>query len=108
MLGQFSSQGCAIDLVVTSPIDPNDETNSEALRFRRKPKPGMIFDACEILNIDLQVSVLIGDSDSDIEAGKAAGIPTIIRIAQDMPQSRENHCFADLTSLLKSKELVIK
>lgn len=108
MLGQFSKQGCKIDLVVTSPIDPNDKTNSDALKFRRKPNPGMIFDACEILNIDPHLSVLIGDSESDIDAGKAAGIPTLIRIAQNVQRTSEIACFSDLGTLLEIKELVIK
>lgn len=108
ILTQFSIRGCVIDLVVTSPIDPNDEKNSEAVKFRRKPLPGMILDACEILSIDPGKSVLIGDSESDIEAGMAAGIPTLIRIAQSMPHTRATHCFTSIESLLDVKEVVIK
>jgi D-glycero-D-manno-heptose 1,7-bisphosphate phosphatase len=108
MLGQFLAQDCTIDLVVTSPIDPNDETNSEALKFRRKPNPGMIFDACEVLNIDPHISVLIGDSDSDIEAGMAAGIPALIKIGQEVTQRQGISNFPDLNAVLKKKELVIK
>lgn len=40
----------------------------------RKPKPGMIFKAQEEFNIDLGQSVLIGDKESDIEAGRRAGV----------------------------------
>lgn len=108
MLEQFSFNDCEIDLVVASPIDPNGENNSEALIFRRKPNPGMIFDACEVLNIDPHVSVLIGDSDSDVEAAQAAGIPTIIRLNRQMATSEGIYCFGDLNSLLENKELVIK
>lgn len=108
ILAQFLIRDCVIDLVVTSPIDPNDETNSEAVKFRRKPMPGMILDACEILGIDPHTSILIGDSESDIEAGVAAGIPTLIRIAQSMPQTLATHCFTSIDSLLEVKEVVIK
>ena len=48
----------------------------EALRApssRRKPEPGMILDLAEKWNINLGASVMIGDSDSDVVAGKAAG-----------------------------------
>lgn len=40
----------------------------------RKPKPGLILEACDKYNIDLSRSVLIGDKMSDLEAGHNAGI----------------------------------
>ena len=43
----------------------------------RKPKPGMIYTAAEKHNLDLSNSWIIGDRDSDIEAGLTAGIRTI-------------------------------
>ncbi len=39
----------------------------------RKPKPKMILDAAEMLNIDLSRSYMIGDRKSDLLAGTAAG-----------------------------------
>jgi D-glycero-D-manno-heptose 1,7-bisphosphate phosphatase len=45
---------------------------------RRKPRPGMIWDAAEKLNLDLSRSWLIGDAPRDIEAGRAAGCRTIL------------------------------
>lgn len=44
----------------------------------RKPAPGMLLRAAERLDIDLGRSWMIGDSDSDIEAGQAAGCSTIL------------------------------
>lgn len=40
----------------------------------RKPKPGMILQACQEYNIDKQQSFLIGDGKRDVEAAEAAGI----------------------------------
>lgn len=40
----------------------------------RKPKPKLILDAASKLNLNLQQSYLIGDRESDFEAGKAAGL----------------------------------
>lgn len=40
----------------------------------RKPNPGMIFKAQKEFYIDLENSILIGDKNTDIEAGKRAGI----------------------------------
>lgn len=44
----------------------------------RKPKPGMLLRAKEDFNIDLQSSWMIGDRDSDMQAGKNAGCHTIL------------------------------
>jgi D,D-heptose 1,7-bisphosphate phosphatase len=43
----------------------------------RKPSPGMLLAAAEKYNIDLSQSWIIGDRNSDIEAGKAAGCITV-------------------------------
>ena len=40
----------------------------------RKPEPLMITKAAKKYSIDLQQSVLIGDKETDIEAGKRAGV----------------------------------
>ena len=39
----------------------------------RKPEPGLIFNLAQKWNIDLNTSVMIGDRDSDVEAGQRAG-----------------------------------
>jgi len=45
---------------------------------RRKPKPGMLLEAARALALDLRHSWLIGDAKRDIEAGRAAGVRTIL------------------------------
>ena len=40
----------------------------------RKPEPGLLFDLAEKWQIDLAASVMIGDRDSDVTAGKRAGM----------------------------------
>jgi histidinol-phosphate phosphatase family protein len=44
----------------------------------RKPKSGMIRKAVKDLDIDLDSSILIGDSDTDLKLGKNTGIKTVI------------------------------
>lgn len=39
----------------------------------RKPKPGMLFDLAKKWQLDLSSSVMIGDRESDFEAGQRAG-----------------------------------
>lgn len=40
----------------------------------RKPEPGLLFDLAQKWKIDLAASVMIGDRDSDVEAGQRAGM----------------------------------
>jgi D-glycero-D-manno-heptose 1,7-bisphosphate phosphatase len=51
--------------------------NSKQNCICRKPKPGMILDACKKHAIDLSTSWIVGDRNSDIEAGVNAGIHTV-------------------------------
>lgn len=43
----------------------------------RKPNPGMILKLAEKYDIDLAKSVMVGDHERDIEAGKKAGCKTV-------------------------------
>ena len=43
----------------------------------RKPKPGLIFEAAALFDIDLANSFMVGDRWKDIEAGNNAGCKTI-------------------------------
>ena len=44
----------------------------------RKPMPGMILLAASDHDIDLSSSVMVGDRDTDIRAGRAAGVKTVL------------------------------
>jgi len=57
----------------------------------RKPNPGMLLTAADEIDIDLSDSWLIGNSNSDIEAGLRAGCKTIlINRSLDYKQSQPN------------------
>lgn len=45
---------------------------------RRKPKPGMIFEAQRDLHVDLENSWMVGDRPSDLECGWAAGVRSLL------------------------------
>jgi len=47
---------------------------SSANSPRRKPAPGMLLEAAKELGIDLADAVMVGDSATDIQAAKAAGV----------------------------------
>jgi len=44
----------------------------------RKPKPGMLLQAAKDFDIDLVRSIFIGDKKSDMDAGAAAGVGTLL------------------------------
>jgi D-glycero-D-manno-heptose 1,7-bisphosphate phosphatase len=75
LLGQ---EGAYVDDIFYCPHHPDKGFEGERLEYKiecncRKPKPGMILQAAQKYNIDLQESWMIGDSSSDMEAGKNAG-----------------------------------
>ncbi len=69
---------------------PHHPTEAEG-EFRqqcdcRKPAPGMIQQAVLDHGIDVKTSLLVGDKDSDIEAGRAAGVGRLFKVV-DSAQS---------------------
>jgi len=81
MVGQFEAHGIRMAKVYFCPYHPVHgigEYKQDA--FCRKPYPGMILQAMREFQLDLASSVLIGDKESDIEAGLRAGVGTTILI----------------------------
>ena len=79
---ELGTQGAYLDAIYFCPHHPHKGYEGEipGLKFDcdcRKPKPGMLLKAAEELNIELSNSYMIGDSDSDVEAGEAAGCKSI-------------------------------
>ena len=75
MCNRFADEGITIDKVYFSPFHPTEGIGKYLKDdISRKPNPGMILQAQSELNINLNNSILIGDKESDIKAGIAAGI----------------------------------
>ena len=66
MLSLLKEEGLRVDAVYH--CDSSDDSNE-----RRKPNPGMLWEASKELDIDLENSVMVGDRDIDIECGERAG-----------------------------------
>jgi D-glycero-D-manno-heptose 1,7-bisphosphate phosphatase len=43
----------------------------------RKPRPGLLLQAAREHGVDLRASVMVGDEETDVEAGRAAGCRTV-------------------------------
>ena len=79
MKGEFAAHGAPIDAVYHCPDHP---TEGQGIYRRdsdwRKPGPGMLLQAAADLALDLARSWCVGDKMSDIEAGRAAGVGTLV------------------------------
>jgi D-glycero-D-manno-heptose 1,7-bisphosphate phosphatase len=95
----FRTGGARIDDIYYCPHD------AEPLCSCRKPKPGMLLEAARVYDIDLQNSWMIGDSESDMQAGHAAGCKTLRLIDAEVADSGT----ADLraTSLLDATREIL-
>ena len=70
----------------------------------RKPKPGMLLNAIEDLNIDIANSILVGDKVSDLQAGIAVGVKSnyLVRTGKEITAEGEQLAaavFDDLTAV---------
>lgn len=74
MRSELALAGARLDAVYHCPHTP--DWNPPHGCHCRKPLPGLIVQAQEALGLDLRRAVLVGDKRSDIDAGRAAGIPT--------------------------------
>ena len=84
-------QGAYLDAIYYCPHHPHKGFDGEVeyLKFDcdcRKPKPGMLLKAAEDFNIDLSQSWMIGDSENDVMAGKAARCRTALIGTEDFGQ----------------------
>ncbi len=101
MLQQFSSHGVCIDRVYYCPYHPTEGIGKYRQdSFDRKPNPGMILKAKEDFSLDLSRSVLVGDKDSDLEAGRTAGIRYNLKLRHnDVSPAKDKLEFSDLHSI---------
>jgi D-glycero-D-manno-heptose 1,7-bisphosphate phosphatase len=56
---------------------------------RRKPGPGMLIEAGRDLELDLPACFIIGDSESDVEAGIRAGVKAAVLIGTTTEKGRD-------------------
>jgi D-glycero-D-manno-heptose 1,7-bisphosphate phosphatase len=75
MLGVFELRGAVVDFVYFCPFHPDQGVGEYRRESEcRKPNPGMLLRAAREHNIDLARSIMIGDKQSDMDAGQRAGV----------------------------------
>jgi D,D-heptose 1,7-bisphosphate phosphatase len=82
LLGQ---QNAYIDALYFCPHHPDGGYPEERKEYKikcncRKPAPGLLLRAADEMNIDLSQSYMIGDRDSDVEAGQNAHVKASLKI----------------------------
>jgi len=83
IVNTIEQKGGRIDSVQMCPHAPQDKCSC------RKPEPGMLLQASDELSLDLATSFLIGDSRSDLLAGKAAGIGDLALVRTGLGADQE-------------------
>ena len=79
VLGLLVAQGVEVDTSRLCLHHPDGVVAELAVTCDcRKPRPGMILDAAAELDSDLAQSWMIGDSDTDVEAGQLSGCRTVL------------------------------
>lgn len=95
MREHFAEGGAKVDAVYYCPHD------LEPVCDCRKPAPGMLLDAAKVHEVNLAASWMVGDSESDIQAGKKAGCKTVRLLAsqkRERSSSNTPNCEADLVA----------
>jgi len=86
MQGQFAAAGAPLTGVYYCPHHPDGLPPYNTHSPMRKPEPGMLLQAAREHALDLRRSVLIGDQESDISAGRAAGLKQTVLFAPAGPR----------------------
>ena len=101
MLGKFRDKDIKILDVYYCPHGP--ESNCKC----RKPKPGMLLEAKDKHDTDMERSWMIGDNEIDIQAANAAGISNtiLVRSGHLIDEFNSNSKFT-IDSIKQSKEII--
>ena len=99
MLDKFEEHNIRIEIVMASALNPEVSNPSTYELQRRKPNPGLFNDAKEIISIDIEKSVMIGDNLTDGYAAAAAGLSKIFIVNKKHFSNQVFCCFNSLSDL---------
>lgn len=97
MLNEFKKEDIDIHEVFYCPHNPGEKCEC------RKPGPGMILDAAKQYDVDIAQSWMIGDKESDINAGQNAGVKETIlvlgKVGEDIDASKAGYKITHLDEI---------
>ncbi|GEM_PF-258933 len=76
----FDERQAPLDAFYHCPHHPDFPPPDGAPCSCRKPEPGMLLQALDDLDLDPSRSALVGDADSDLEAGRRAGLAAVFDV----------------------------
>jgi D-glycero-D-manno-heptose 1,7-bisphosphate phosphatase len=89
--GEFTRRGVEIAATYHCPDHPTHGIGRYRRDTpRRKPGPGMFLEAAAELSLDLAGSWTIGDKQSDVAAGRAAGVGTLVLLDPAIRETRRD------------------
>ncbi len=111
LVGDLEGKGIHVEFVNMCPHHPEKNRNTEFgfLNWQcncRKPQAGMINNLLEGYGIDRANSYMVGDSYTDVQAGKKAGIKTVLLgkwkcdMCQRMEEGRPDHVIHRIEELV--------
>lgn len=83
LVNHVNQAGGRIDGVFLCPHTPEEGCSC------RKPRPGLLLQAAEALDLDLRRSILVGDTLGDLQAGAAAGVGTLALVRTGLGAEHE-------------------
>lgn len=101
MVDMLVQQGVVFDAIrfcADAPEAPSDW---------RKPAPGMLLDAARFLEVDPSRSIMIGDKQADMQAGRAVGAKTVLvqgpgsHVSKDVPDAEVDLRVGDLVEAVR-------
>ena len=96
MVSRFKEEGVDITAIYHCPHHPDISGECTC----RKPEPGMFLEAKERFYIDMEHSIMIGDSERDIEAAQRAGVGfTVLLTDQTDTPTKANQSVQELRCL---------
>lgn len=101
----LGAEGAYLDAIFYCPHHPHSGYDGEIAQLKidcscRKPKPGMLLNAAREFHIDLANSWMVGDSENDVKAGRAAGCHTALlaEAGVDFGQETTVHSLSEFVS----------
>lgn len=111
---ELGKNGAYLDDIFFCPHHPHKGYNGEIPELKiecncRKPKIGMLKEAFEKYNIDLSQSWYIGDTTTDIQTGKNAGMKTVLVLTGEAGKDKKYQVQADYVAnnLLSAVDYVV-
>lgn len=104
----LGAEGAYLDGIYFCPHHPHKGYAGEIPELKidcdcRKPKPGMLLKAAVNFHIDMESSWMVGDSENDVKAGKAAGCKTALIGEGSYGQDLTVHSLREFVSVLASR-----